>query len=107
MTIISGHKLTRTEVNVLDAVRSHMAKHSGDSWLTALTSPRGDGRAVPVLEIFPNRDNHDNARRRTVRRLAELGVLQACEIQYADGMLHAQLTIPHKPVEPEPTKENG
>jgi hypothetical protein len=90
MKIICGHTLTRTETLLINAIQDYMRQHSGDSFWTANTSPKGDGRLVPVTEIFGERNNADNARRRRVARLAELGILGACEIEYFDGQLRGK-----------------
>lgn len=89
MTTIAGHTLTRQQVTVLNVVQDYMRQHAGDSHMGTSTSPKGDGRWVPVLEIFPARNNHHNGLRRVVRKLAAIGVLKACEISYKDGCLHA------------------
>ena len=84
---ILGHDLTWAEFDVLNAVQDYLRKHAGDSAWSNSTSPRGDGREVPVSEIFGARNNQDNARRRTLQRLHELGILRVAEIQYLNGML--------------------
>jgi hypothetical protein len=84
---ILGHNLSWAEFEVLNAVQDYLRKNSGDSHWSASTSPKGDGRQVPVSEIFGARSNQDNARRRTLSRLAEIGILRVCEIQYEGGML--------------------
>jgi hypothetical protein len=87
-TTIAGHTLTPSELRALDTVRHHLHKHGGDShWAQSLNvSPKGDGRLVPFDEIFPVRGNLRNAARRALDRLNMLGVLKACEINYAVGM---------------------
>lgn len=87
VTTINGHVLSTAEARTLDAVLDYMRAHSGDSAWSANCSPKGDGRTVPVLEIFPNRNNRDNAARRTITRMADFGVLRACEIVYEAGSL--------------------
>lgn len=94
MTSIAGHNLTLAEMRVLGTVTNYLIQHGEDSFLTSSTSPRGDGREIPVYEIFPERNNVDNANRRTMRRLYKLGVLRACEIQYTD-----RLTVKAVPLE--------
>lgn len=83
-TWICGHKLTRAETETLNAIQDYMRKNASDSHWSASTSPKGDGRRVPIREIFPV-GNLDNARRRTAGRLARLGILAACEIVYDAG----------------------
>ena len=89
-TIIAGHNLTPQQVTVLDLVLLHLRQHGGDFQLNHSTSPKGDGRWVPVLEIFPARDNHHNGLRRIVASLARKGVLAACEVTYRDGAVKAE-----------------
>ena len=86
-TTIAGHDLTNAEVRVLDKIEDYMRKFAGDSFWGPSTSPKGDGRWVPLREIFPERNITGNANRKTARRLIELGVLKACEIQHLDGQL--------------------
>lgn len=68
-TTIAGHKLTDQQRTVLDVVLDYLRENAGDSSLGPHTGPRGDGRWVPVLEIFPARNNHHNGLRRVVGRL--------------------------------------
>lgn len=89
-TTIAGHKLTSQQLTVLHLVLDHMRQHGGDSHMGPNTSPYGDGRWVPVLEIFPDRNNRHNGMRRIVSHLAKLGVLRACEVTFKDGCLHAE-----------------
>jgi hypothetical protein len=84
---ICGHVLTDAELSVLNAVTHYMVRNAGDSRWNNCCSPLGNGREIPVSEIFPACDSQDNANRRTIRRLADLGVLAACEIQCRDSML--------------------
>jgi hypothetical protein len=83
-TMIAGHKLSNAERRILDAVIDYMRDHAGDSGWGPHTSPTGDGRFVPISEIFPERSATGSANRRTARRLSRLGVLSACEIIYRD-----------------------
>ena len=80
-TFINGRKLTKSEVRVLDAIRDYLAKHSGDTGMQPGYSPMGNGRWVPLLEIFP-RGNAGTADRHTAQRLAVLGILHVCEVAY-------------------------
>lgn len=84
-TTIAGHTLTNQQRTVLDLVLDYVRLHGGDSHMGPSTSPRGDGRWIPVIEIFPARNNHHNGLRRVVKRLAKLGVLAACEIDFQGG----------------------
>src|SRR6266850_2540095 len=84
---ILGHDLTWAEFDVLSAVQDYLRQYAGDSHWSPSTSPKGDGREVPVREIFGARDNRDNARRRSLTRLNHLGILRVCEIDYRNGML--------------------
>lgn len=86
-TMIAGHVLTRAEVRHLDSVLDYMRKHAGDSWASASTSPKGDGRAVSLWEIFSEHNAQNNAARRTIFRLGELNVLRACELDLTDGQV--------------------
>lgn len=89
-TTINGVTLTNHQRTVLDFVLDHVRKYGGDSHMEANTSPKGDGFWVSVLEFFPGRDNVHNAARRTVTKLAKLGVLKACEITYKDGCVKGE-----------------
>jgi hypothetical protein len=99
-TFIAGHKLTNQQRTVLDVVLDYLRQHSGDSQMGPNTSPKGDGRWVPVTEIFPARNNHHNALRRVTRRLAVMGVLAACEVSWKDGTVRGErvgmIPIPRK-----------
>ena len=81
-TTIAGHKLTPQQRAVLDALLDYLRAWGGDSHMGPNTSPKGDGRWVPLTEIFPARNNQDNGKRRIASRLAALGVLKACEIDF-------------------------
>ncbi len=87
---IAGHRLTRQQLTVLHCVLDYLRAHSGDTHMGPHTRPRGDGRWVPVLEIFPERNNRHNGMRRVVARLVQLGVLAACEVTAKDGCLMAE-----------------
>ena len=84
---VAGHELTEAERRTLDATIGYMRQYSGDSWVGPSTSPKGDGRDVPVTEIFSVRSNQGSASRRTLKRLADLGVLKACEMALDRGCL--------------------
>lgn len=84
---ISGHTLTWAEFDVLNIVQDYMRKNAGDSAWSNSTSPTGDGRKVSVREIFGAHNNQDNARRRTLTQLQDMGILRACEISYENGLL--------------------
>ena len=84
---IAGHNLTLAETQTLNILQDYLRRNSGDSQWSSSTSPRGDGREVPISEIFGHRNNQDNAKRQTVVRLHKLGVLRACEIEFRNGML--------------------
>jgi hypothetical protein len=79
-TTIADHRLTAAEIRTLDEMREYLHRHGGDSVTDPNSSPMGDGRWVPLLEIFPRRSNQGTASRRTAHRLYEAGVLSACEI---------------------------
>jgi hypothetical protein len=90
-TTIAGHKLTDQQRTALDCVLDHLRQHGGDSLASAPNvSPAGDGRWVPILEIFPARNNRHNGLRRIVTRLAKIGVLKACEVSFKDGCVKAE-----------------
>jgi hypothetical protein len=84
---IAGHTLTWAELAVLNQVTDYMRANAGDSQWTSHTSPKGDGRSVPLREIFGGHNISMNAKRYAARRLADLGVLRACEIECVDGAL--------------------
>jgi len=89
-TTINGHTLSAAELVALDEVLRSLKDYGGDSYADIPNvSPRGDGRWVPLLEIFPRYEpgsyrggSRSNARRQAVRRLSKLGVLWACEVAY-------------------------
>ncbi len=85
-TTIAGHTLTWAELVVLNQLQDYMRANAGDSGWTDSTSPKGDGRKVPLREIFSNIVT-GNAKRYAARRLASLGVLKACEIELVDDMV--------------------
>lgn len=90
MTTIAGHTLTNQQRTALDLVLDYLKQHSGDTGMGANESPKGDGRWVPLIEIFPARNNHHGGLRRIVRRLADLGVLKACEVSYREYCVKAE-----------------
>lgn len=79
MPTIMGHTLSRSQVATLDALTDYLRAHGGDTGWGPSTSPAGDGEWVSMLDIW-GRGNAATARRRTIRRLNDLGVLRACEI---------------------------
>lgn len=84
---IAGHTLSWAELTVLNQLQDYMRGHSGDSTWTPHTSPKGDGRSIPLREIFSDRNISGNSKRHAARRLADLGVLKACQIEMTDGVL--------------------
>jgi len=83
--IINGHQLTRPQTRTLDYLQDYLRLRAGDTAPDPFhMSPRGDGRWVSLLEIFP-RSNRGTAARRTVVKLHRLGVLRPCQIAYAGG----------------------
>jgi hypothetical protein len=68
-TTIGQHTLTLAQTETLNMIQDHLRKVSGSQM----------GHAN-VYAIFGGRNNVDNARRRTARKLTELGVLRACGI---------------------------
>lgn len=84
---IAGHTLTWAELTVLNQLQDYMRANSGDSAWTSSTSPKGDGRTVPLGEIFPGHNIGGNTKRHVARRLAALGVLKACQIELIDDMV--------------------
>jgi hypothetical protein len=86
---IAGHALTNRETEVLDTIRDYMRNNSGDSSTDANSSPAGDGRYVPLVEIFP-RTNLGTSSRRIAYRLDALGVLRACEISLVRGSVRLE-----------------
>jgi len=86
-TTINNHRLSSRQVEVLDFLSRYLGKNAGDSGVSNTTSPNGDGRWVPITEIFPGRTNQDNGNRRITNRLAAWGVLAACEICCMGGCL--------------------
>lgn len=85
-TTISGHDLSKAERRTLGEVLDYMRRNSGDTGISPTTSPLGNGREVPFDEIFPGHNNQNNARKATIRRLDEKGVLKACELELDHGM---------------------
>jgi hypothetical protein len=84
---IAGHTLTWSELTVLNQLQDYMLANSADSEWTSSTSPKGDGRSVPLREIFSGHNTGINAKRYVARRLAALGVLRACQIELLDDMV--------------------
>jgi hypothetical protein len=84
---IGDHTLTWAELTVLNQLQDYMRANSGDSSWGASTSPKGDGRSVPLREIFAGHNISANAKRHAARRLASLGVLEACQIELLDDMV--------------------
>jgi hypothetical protein len=74
-TTIAGHTLTWAELTVLRQLQN---------FLRAI-----DGRSVRLHEIFPNIAG--NPKRHCARRLASLGVLQACQIEFENDTLKGKL----------------
>ena len=66
MTTIAGHKMTQAELRVFDEVQKRCEEDNRE-WFDA-------------LDLYPERNNRDNANRRTFERLAKLGVLAAGEM---------------------------
>lgn len=85
MTTINGHRLTEAQVHTLDLALDYMRKHSGDTAWSSNTSPAGNGRWISPREIFPHRNNQNTAHVRTLRRLWDMGILRACEIEVSKG----------------------
>lgn len=89
-TTIAGHTLTYAELTVLNQVQDYLRKNGGDSNWSGLATrswvrPKGDGRSVPLLEIFPGAEHR--GKRHAARHLEALGVLQACDIELLGEML--------------------
>jgi hypothetical protein len=81
---INGHTLTDREVRTLNCLQDYLRKYAGDTWASPSTSPKGDGRTVPLSEIFGT----GPGRRSCVeicQWLQDLGVLRACEISLLNG----------------------
>jgi hypothetical protein len=87
-TTIAGHTLTWAELTVLKQMRDYLESND------ALDA----GRSVPLAEIFPEQ-NHQRAtgkrKRYSARRLAELGILKACGIEFENDMVKGK---PHDPL---------
>jgi len=86
---IAGHSMTNRETEVLDAIVNYLRKNSGDSSTGENTSPSGDGRFIPLTEIF-QRTNIGTSSRRIAYRLDALGVLRACEISLIRGTVRLE-----------------
>jgi hypothetical protein len=84
---IGAHRLTWAQLTVLNQIQDYMCANAGDSRWGHNVSPKGDGRAVPLREIFPDRNISSNAKRHCARRLSELGILRACCIEMGEDML--------------------
>jgi hypothetical protein len=63
---IGGRRLTIAELTAFDAVQAYAAARPGE--------------VFAAEDVFPARDNRDNAARRTIRRLARAGILSAGEV---------------------------
>lgn len=80
MTYIAGHKLTNHQRKILDVILDYLRKHGDDSHLGPHTSPKGDGRWIPVTLIVPH----------GISVIAELShLLAACEVAYHHGCVKA------------------
>lgn len=88
-TTIAGCRLTDQQRTVLDCVIDHVRRLGGDSAFDTTTSPKGDGRWVPLLDIFPARNAHHNGLRRVVNGLHRKGILAACELKLFCGCIKA------------------
>lgn len=78
---IGSYRLSVAELNTLDAIIDYMRKNSGDTLISPTTSPAGDGRDVPLREIFSEHSNVATAQRRTAERLQRSGILKSCELE--------------------------
>jgi hypothetical protein len=85
MAIINGYSLTEAEDRTVNALQDWLRLNGGDTSSEPSTSPRGDGRWVPLTEIFRQGSNRTNALRQTVRRLHSKGILRAYEIAFFGG----------------------
>lgn len=88
-TSVGGRPLTRAERRVACTIQDYLKAHGGDSWAgSPNVSPKGDGRWVPLLDIFP-RSAQGTADRRTALRLHAAGVLKAFEVALKGGRVKA------------------
>lgn len=80
---VGGVALTDAEWAAAVAVQDFLRLYGGDSVTEPNCSPAGDGRWVPLLEIFPRSGgNRSNASRQAVRRLHAKGVLAGFEVAF-------------------------
>lgn len=79
---VNGHELTGAERRALFHAQDWLKSSGGDSCAEPNCSPTGDGRWVPLAEIFPRGTNRANAARKIIRRLHEKGILVAYEIAF-------------------------
>lgn len=92
--MVNGHTLTDAERLAVNHVQDWLRSFGGDSCTEPNCSPVGNGRWVPLTDIFPRRPGRGmpglagsaaartNAMRQAIRRLHEKGVLLAYEIAY-------------------------
>ena len=80
--------LTKAERQAAHAAQDYLLAHGGDSTVNSSVSPCGDGRWVPLLEIF-GRTPRANAARQAIRRLHRRGELRRFEIAYYGDCLKA------------------
>jgi hypothetical protein len=97
-------ELTAAEDRVANAIQDYLLAHGGDSTTEPSTSPTGDGRWVPLTEIFP-RNAQGNADRQTALRLHTQGLLRSREIACFGGCVKAVPAERVPEVEQDP-KEN-
>jgi hypothetical protein len=79
MNIIAGYQLTCAEERILKRIRAALPK---------------DGREIPLLSIFPLREDRGGAKRQVATRLASLGILAASGIDWQDGYLRQNGAVP-------------
>lgn len=86
---VNGHTLTNAERLAVNRLQDWLRENGGDSNTEPNCSPVGDGRWVPLLEVFPRYPDgwfkggsRSNAQRQAIRRLHQKGVLLAYEIAF-------------------------
>jgi hypothetical protein len=83
-TTIAGHNLTWAELTVLHQLQEYLQTQS-----LGLAA-----HGIPLRGIFPGDDPGPNAKRYCARRLAELGVLEACQIELLDDVVKSKGQTP-------------
>jgi hypothetical protein len=79
---IGTHTLTWAELTVLNQLQDFLQAHTHDYV-----------GGIPLRGIFPGDQSGPNAKRYCARRLAELGVLAACQIELLDDVVKSNSPV--------------